>query len=335
MRRALTNVTFICIAMLVALATSVGYAECNRCIGQRCPDSCQYDCGGFYGGIEYLFLKPRTSGLDFAIADPNTDDNIQGPIELLELDAKSGVRASFGRATASGWDFGFTYTSFESNAAKSVDAPTGGQLWLTRTNPASFNNAATAADANADLDYQVLDCHAARWVHPNDCTAIRLFGGPRAAWIDQAMEVEYTGGTVGGTRTQSQTTKMDGFGARFGGEGHWWMNDCVSFFGSAAGSVLVGDFEIRHIELEPGLSTGNVDTTTNYYDAVTGIDVAFGMQVTGRRLSLQTGYELTSWLNLDQRVNYVGTSTVALGNQAMTSRDLVLDGLFVRFILHR
>jgi hypothetical protein len=137
------------------------------------------------GSIDYLHWKPRRRGLDFAIADPNTDNNVQGPIESLELESRSGLRLGLSYLLGSGWDTGFRYTFFESEDARVLAEPAGGQLWITQANPASFNNHADAVTAEADLDFDLYDWEVGYWLKPARNVRVRGFGGFRYAAIDQ------------------------------------------------------------------------------------------------------------------------------------------------------
>ena len=184
------------------------------------------------GSVDYLYWKARRNGMDFAISDPDTDDNIEGTMEALELESTGGVRASLGFWAACDWDLTLTYTHFDSDDHLSLDAIPGGQLWMTRSNPASFNNDAAAATADATLDYDLLDLGAGYWIRPSEMISIRVFGGPRGVWTRQEMNIEYSGGTVAGSRTQTQRTEMNGFGLRAGSQVHWHLGKALSLFGS-------------------------------------------------------------------------------------------------------
>ena len=297
--------------------------------GHRCRGLCRERYTQFLGSIDYLYWKARRGGLDFGILDPNNDNNIEGPVEALSLESASGVRANIGARIACNWDLGFTYTSFQTDDRRSLEAGTG-QLWLTRTNPGSFNNFATTAEAEAELDYQVFDIQAGYWFHPNDIASVRVFAGPRGADIEQAFDLTYSGGNVTGTRIQQQSTRLTGFGLRAGGEAHWRLGSALSLFGSAAGSVLVGELELEYLEQEAALSSGNVATRVDSFETVPVLDVAAGINLTFGKLSFQTGYELSNWFNVDQRLNFTGSSTIMRGSLTPSAQDLLVDGLFVR-----
>lgn len=327
MRRILTFLFLITASMIPLTAEEL---KLHHALG----DSGDRLCDTWVASVDYLNWKARRSGMDYAIVDPNTDNNIEGIIESMEFDNEGGIRASIGKRLACGWDTAATYTGYNTDDYRTLSAPAGGQLWLTRTNPASFNNAAASAVAQASLDYDVVDLEAGYWFHPNDVISFRVFGGSRGAWTRQATQIDYTGGTVTGTRTQIQRSRMNGFGFRAGGMAHWRMGCALSLFGSASASALVGDFEIEAIESE-GIASGNVSATSSFYDAVPNLELATGIDLTLRNVSLQTGYEFSSWMNLDQRMNFTGSSTIGRGNLGPSARDLILDGVFLRLVYTR
>lgn len=304
-------------------------------VGSAFADECCEDCGcteyRVFGSVDYLFLKARRSGLDFAIADPNTDNNIEGPVQALELESASGFRSSIGYLTSDGWTVGFTYMHFGAEDQSIVAEPAGGRLWLTRSNPASFNNDADAANARAQLGLDVFDLEAGYWFYPCCATSVRLFGGVRGAVMEHDFLVDYTGGSVTGTRSQEHRVEMDGAGLRFGAEGHWHVRPCVSLFGRTAASVLVGDFSETYTEMEP-IATGNVDITYKYFDIVPVLDLAAGLEWERGPLAIQLGYEISTWLNVDKKVNFTGAETINRGQFTDVNNSLGLEGWFARAI---
>lgn len=296
-------------------------------------DGCPCNRPGLILAADVLVIRPRRTGLDFAISDPNTDNNVEGPVDALELDSRAGVRAAIGYRTANNWDVIFTYTHFDTDTERTVLEPEGGFLWLTRTAPASFNNHADLAEATADLNYDLFDLEAGYAMLAVESLPIRLFGGFRAATIEQNFGVRYVGGTIIGERVQHQNTQVDGYGLRAGAETHWQLGRGWSLFGRAAGSVLVGQFSILYTEDESGFGgQGNVDVTYRYYDVLPMLDAAAGVSWQTGRLTWQAGYELTAALNLDKPVNFSGAETINRGQMANVGNDLVLEGFFARMV---
>lgn len=286
---------------------------------------------------EYLYLQPRRSGLDFAISDPNTDRTIEGPVNALELDSNSGLRASIGFFTRSNAQVLFTYTSFDADDQQSIAAPPGGRLWLTRTHPSSTNQFAFTADAATNTSFDIYDLDAGFTFFPNNCVSVRVFGGLRAAEIESEFRVSYTGGTIAGgnpVRTQIERTDVRAFGARAGGEAHWYLLNSLGLFGRLSGGVLFGDFSLQHIEREETLG-GDVNVSYKFFDAVPVMESAVGITGQHGNVTIQAGYELSVWFNTDQRFNFTGLAGTNQGQFTSVRQDIALDGLFFRVIYTR
>ena len=294
---------------------------------------------GFASGLilaaDVLYLRPRRGGLDFAISDPNSDNNVQGHVESLALDSNAGLRGAIGYRTVSGWDLVFRYTHFDTGTSRSVLRPEDGRLWMTRTAPGSLNNDADAAIASASLDLDVFDLEAGYLLTPAPSVPIRIFGGFRAAAIDEVFRVSYREGSVIEERIQRQDAQVDAFGLRAGAETHWRLGRRWSVFGRVAGSVLMGDFWIHYIEDEPAFQTvGNVDLTDRYRDVLPILEAAAGVSWQTGMLTWQAGYEMTAFLNSGQRVNLSGAQSYSLGQMTNVGRDLGLEGFFARLTLN-
>jgi len=312
---------------------SPSMASCHcDCVRSRCR--CRYH---WLASVDYLNWTPRRGGWDLAIRDPNSDNNIEGPVESLELENSSGVRASIGYLLGSGWDAGFRYTGFESDRRQTVLAADAGQLWLTRANPGSFNNAADAVDARAEVDLDIYDIEAGYWVRQCRSVKFRGFGGVRLASLDQAFDASYTGGTVAlPQRTYRQRTDLSAYGLRAGSEANWLLPRGLTLSGTLAGSLLIGDFQTSYLEQEAGFqSAGDVQLTDNYFEMVPVLEVQLGIAKRLGRCTLETGYEASAWFSADRRYNFTGAETINRGTMTNVPRDIGFDGFYLRMTLLR
>src|SRR3954468_17794863 len=67
--------------------------------------------GGWYAGVEFLYMTPRERGLDFALVDPRNDLVPAGTMQSLNYKASPGMRAAIGyKLPGRGWDIGVAYT---------------------------------------------------------------------------------------------------------------------------------------------------------------------------------------------------------------------------------
>ncbi len=320
----------------------------RRQTGRSACDACQCGCGdggcgrdacpGLFLSAEYLSWKPRRRGLDFAISDPDDQfltNTLEGKVESLELESNGGLRTTIGYLTASGWDVAFTYTNFHSSDSRFVREPAGGSLWATRVLPDGFeNNQADSAAAAASLNMDVFDLEMGRWLDPSDSTSVRFFMGIRSAIIDQDFSVDYAGGNIGNYPVR-QSVGMQSVGLRVGGSAHWYLSDYLSIFGGGSGSVLVGDFGTVYEE-DNGQQ---VSVTDDYFQSVPAIDVATGLNLDFHSLTVQVGYEFSTWFNVSERVNFndergiIGEFNPSVFSNG--SNDLGIDGFFVKLVYVR
>ena len=202
------------------------------------------------------------------------------------------------------------------------------------------------ADASASLNYNVFDLDVGYWFQPNDSISLRTFFGVRLAKIDRDFDVVYTNyGDTGFDVGVNHQVSFEGVGVRVGGESRWNVCRNVSLFGRAAAAVLLGEFDTVYEERNAGnlfFSTAFTQPISDdYFETVPVIEAAIGINVHHRAWTLQAGYELTSWMNLSQRLNFgndsdpPGSSTGTLGTHSRGSNDLGLDGLYLRLLHSR
>jgi hypothetical protein len=287
--------------------------------------------------IDYLNWTARRTGWDLAVRDADTDNNIEGPIESLQFENSSGLRTSISYLLGNGWDFGFSYTMFETDRDKSVAATDAGQLWLTRANPGSFNNSAAEVAAAADVDLDLFDLESGYWLQPSRNLRLRGFGGVRMASLDQSFQASYRGGTISAAgRHYRQRTDLTASGLRAGSEANWVLPNGFTLSGLLAGSVLIGNFESTYSENEPDFtSAGNVALSDEYTDVVPVLDLRIGAAKRWGRLTLETGYEASVWFNADRRYGFSGAETINRGAMANVPHDLGFDGFYLRLMLLR
>jgi hypothetical protein len=298
-----------------------------------CDDGCRCDAcserdlcwtpwcpGGYFFG-EYLNWEPRRRGHDFAIRDFGSSSVVGGNILSLSLNRASGFRTGMGYRTESGWDLGLVYTYFHSNDSR---GDTGGILRATMSHPA-VNANAEVAEANAALEYDVLDLEAGRWLTLDDSLFVRLYGGVRGAILDQSFHIRYDGGDFDSGHVDAPVD-FDGLGLRVGAEIHWDCGCGCSLFGRAAGSLLAGDFRLRRTETEDGRLL--VSITEDYHQTVPVTELAVGGQVECCDWLFQAGYEFATWHDMAERLAFSDDTRVA--HHSTTQGDLGFDGFFIR-----
>ena len=287
---------------------------------------CEFVCPGWSGSFDYLYLRPRSRGLDFAIPTDGAAQAVgAGAVQNVEFDYDTGFRAGLAYIMPSGWEAGFRYTHFETVERATATAPGGGNLWATRSHPA-FNEEATSAIASADFEYQVFDLEFGRWIEMNDFTTFRLFGGLRWLNTNQQLLINYDGDDFSNGIVR-QNKKDTGFGVRVGGEGRWSLLGGWSLFAQGAGTLCYSDSDLRLFETNNSGANLIVNVTDSFSEPISNIEAAFGASWTCDAWDIACGYELTNWFNLGSRVTF---DDIHEGAYDPTSYDILLDGLFFR-----
>lgn len=277
------------------------------------------DCtpsSGLVASAEWINWQAHRGGLDFAsFVDPIW--LTPATLDALDYDRDNGLRVGLGYRFESGWDVTWNYTYFQTSAAGAVDQAANPGLVLIATR-SYFDVAVDSVVAQTELDYGVHDLEAGRRFAWDNNAELRLFGGFRWAMIDQTENHWYAyqdhlGGTVDGTI--DGRSELEAYGIRLGAQTQWTTRWGLGLFGRLAGSVLVGNFDVRQREVDQAEGT-ILNFADEYYRAVPVIDAAAGAAWTYENWQLAGGYEMATWFNMAEveRASY----------------DLVLDGFFLR-----
>ncbi|MBI3831114.1 MAG: hypothetical protein HY291_16465 [Planctomycetes bacterium] len=301
---------------------------------------------------ELLYWKPVQDHQDFAVIDipslsgANSTDFPVGNVKSLDLDWSAGFRLGLGyRLPTDGWDIMAQYTYYRSEDHKSLVDPADAlhpSIW----NDDAGNDQADLARARQDLRYDAVDLELGRRFKVSQTLSARLFGGFRAAWINNDQRYNYFGDSfpaITASRLGGQLNEKNhffGYGIRLGGEGDWHLSRGFSFYGKAAGSLLVGQFDLKHFEAED--DDGNNAFTPNEVDRLIkdritrvvpvveiGAGVAWEKKLLGNlNLKLSAGYEFTNYFNTVRRTMFTGdngdaqitNTTDSLGFHGLTFR---------------
>jgi hypothetical protein len=293
-------------------------------IDNHCCERCE---GGFFAEGDYLLLKPRRRAFDFAILDPNNRGVTEGSIESLEWEFSSGFRAGGGyRLPGEGWEAGAYFTYLHSTISRTINAPPGGTIFATLTRPGGITQV-DSATADCGLNYRVVDVEVGRCFHPGESVTVRVFGGGRAASIDQGLNAFYNGGDANHALVQSPID-FDGGGLRAGGEGRLNLRWGLNLYASASASLIAGEFKTRLTETNNSGATTNVNVSETFDKVVPVAEMGLGIGWEYRNWQLSAGYEIVNWFNLVDSPNFV--DDVHIGKVSHRVSDLSLDGLMVR-----
>lgn len=199
------------------------------------------------------------------------------------------------------------------------------------------SRAATSAEGWATLDYDVLDFTLSRRFLM-DCPQqvnFTLFGGLRYAKIDQTLGIAYVDSVNSVSAEITNPIKLDAYGIRAGGQLDWNAYGCWSLFARGAVSALAArvDANFRETDVTGTGTTTPVNVSERYYQAVPGIETAFGIAYERNNWELGFGYEMAIWGNVGERRDFV--DDVDDQKSTYPSSDLILDGFFLRLAYNR
>jgi hypothetical protein len=294
------------------------------------PAPCGPACGpygGFYADVEFLYLKPYRQSLDFAIVSHNLNPDPEGSIQSDPWRARGAFRVGAGyRLPEDNWDIGFIYTYLHDDEGAALRAPAGGQLFATQTHPGTVEFANTAG-ADATLSYNVYDMEIGRSMDVSQHLSIRPFGGLRFADINQNFTVVYNGADANRDIVGSRI-KFDGAGLRAGGQADWKVLEHISLYGRAAGSLMVGDFNVNQTEFNNNGTTPLTNVQQSYRKITPVMEMGVGVAYHTDHFRVSVGYEVTNWFNLVDTPSFV--DDVHQGKYQRNVSDLGVDGLAVK-----
>lgn len=290
-------------------------------------------CGGWEGSAEFLYLKPRQRGLDFAATEDGTALVLgNGDIHNLDYDREGGFRASIGYRTKTRWGLIVSHTNFATDGVAYAERPDGiGQLFATRSHPDGTQEANTARMASS-LDYELFDVMLDRPFYDTRFATLSAFGGVRFVDFAQDFQYDYDGRDFINGRIIDRT-RMDGVGLRLGSEGRWNLPRGLSLFGRFAGGITYGRYETQFFEDNLDGQVLITEMRDQYEQAISSLEAALGVSWQWKSLRISGGYEMINWFNLSERAGYV--DDIQEATYIPLSQDMLLEGLFLQLALVR
>ena len=289
---------------------------------------------------DVLVWQASEDSLEYATTSKAQDRVQDGHIKSPDFEWDGGFRLGLGiKLPYDGWDLLFNYTYVQGKASGKASAPTDGAvfpLWM-----APFNLPTNFFVEQAKLHWRSLlnmadvelgrNCLVSQWV------SLRPFMGVRAAWIDQNLHINYTGGTAVAAGDKDQllfTNDFWGMGLRLGFDTLWGLGSGFGIYGNGAASLLAGDFTVRQKEKlkEADLMRMNLKADTS--SVVAGAELALGFQwdklfsQERYHLGLKLGWELNLFFDQNRLVQFLGGNP---GSISQSDADLSFQGLTVGF----
>lgn len=291
--------------------------------------TCNNRSAGFSSSIEYLLVRVRRTGNDYAIVDPNNNFAPDGRIRDAGFpDSDGALRTSIGfRPRNSEWELVFTYMYLNTNDNSASTAPPGGVVHATLTRPGIVDRVGLAV-ANAGVNMNVFDFETARTFRVDDGFSFRLGMGTRFANMDNTLLASYFGGDANGAVTRTRNS-FDAVGLTAGLQGDWIFGYGLRFFGRARGSVLMADFCNHTTETNDFGLTTNANVRESYLMTVPVLELASGLAWEYRNIRIALGYEIQNWFNVINSPTFV--DDFAEGKIGRRQSDLGIEGFFVQF----
>jgi hypothetical protein len=283
---------------------------------------------GVYFTGDYLLLRARRNALDYAVSSPGGGDIAAGDVQSVAWETRSGFRFGAGyQLPEDCWRIGLTYTYFYTAGDRSINAPSGGQLFATLTRAGSIDDVSSAS-AFTSLSYNVIDLDATRLVKVGKDLDVQLFGGGRFAWIDQKLDATYNGGSSLAVNDMVQSpVYFRGAGLTGGGQGFWKIWHDVGLYGGGRLSLLSGEFRNFLTETNGNGAVTVVNIRDVYYQIVPVVELNAGIAYVGEHFRFSVGYELTNWFNMVNSPDFATSSNI--GKVSRRTSDLTLEGLAV------
>ena len=318
-------------------------AGCDASFHENCAPCCCSPHAGWSVFADWLYLRVSRDGLDFAaLNDPGPTTEILGPTELFraEPDYESGLRIGANYVTCCGWGLGIAYTAFDTSAEASLFDPTG-TAGATRIHPDAVDvgdGDIQRANTRYDFELDVIDVDFGYWVDLNCCAAFHFFGGFRMAYIDQRMNTRYENGGPTDTVFVRETNDMDAYGLTVGAAGRWNVCRNLSLFGRARAGLMAGSFRRSNFERDSDDAADdlvNVDATSRDRHVVSSLEVTGGLASTvyascGTSLTVEAGYELQSWMNMADFIQF--HDDVMEASHSRNQSSIGLDGFYLRLV---
>jgi hypothetical protein len=336
-----------------AQGASVATSQVDKAVASKgacylAPDKPAIKGTGLTFTGEFLYWKPVTSDLDYAIThDDMDDDNFpalygNGGNQAVKMGWAPGFRLGLGyRLPYEGWDVKAAYTYFRSEGDASVSDGDGfivGNLLNEYADELDFE----LAKAKTNFDLDVVDFDVGRNTRISESLSLRPFIGFRYAKIKAAVDAKYYDDAASADNYYfaKVSSSSDLFGIHFGSDVELKIKHGFSFYGQFAGSILSGSVDSKYndgsvVALALDETYDNMKWSKNVI--VPAVQVAAGVSwekklLDNLNLKISAGYEYNEFFNaLDLTKGRYGYDYWGQPNHA--PQDLGLHGLVFRIKL--
>ena len=328
-----------------AMPSSCGVAGCDAgcgCGGGQCGWGCGTD-PVWHGYGDYLYLRPRNEGMEFAVPVDPTTLTQTGPTFSMNPEFAPGFRVGLSRAVNECSEIAVAYTYFRGDNSTGAEA-TGTSVLQPLvfspftpdtfpTNPLNVPWAIANAHEFTTFQYADVDFRHSLW--SCDCSCLNYIVGVRYAELGQEFDTNFADATMTNVAAMQTNVNFDGVGLRLGLDGERAVAGGFYTSAKAVANFIGGEFRANYIQ---GSNADALEVMTSWREArfvtILEAEVAAGWQSPGGRFRASVGYMLTDWLNAVKPSDYVtAVQTTPLasnpyhGANQLGSTALVFDGL--------
>ncbi|MDX8431131.1 MAG: Lpg1974 family pore-forming outer membrane protein [Candidatus Algichlamydia australiensis] len=287
---------------------------------QRCPMAMRYhpaidEESQFAARGEFLIWKTAANPLDYALPkqvnETGVDTGAIGPYEVLDYDWDPAFRLALQyRFCPDFWQAEVQYTYLSNSGSDSVNGgsnpnPAAGEAFLTGTFIQETGEALSRASASIDFDYHVLDFYLARRFLLAESIIFKFLFGASGAWINQDLDVRYTGFDIASSRT-TNNWKYNAGGIKAGITNDWFLGKGFGIYSQLVLGGFIGNWkgDARNTSID---TTGTSQTLENwtYEDTRFALTTQFQLGLSWHwlfeniSLRLFAGYEMNPWININ------------------------------------
>jgi len=302
---------------------------------------------GIGASFEAIYMRPSRDDLDYVVSDDKRTGNIQGSYKTVNPDYSGGARLGLSYTFDSGTAVRAQYTMLDTSDSDFTERTGVNDLWGTwlHANAIIDDNDVTSAEMQYDFDMDVFDLSARKTFDVGRDFGLGIEAGLRYAHLTQDIEINYRQDiTPAAFRRVDVNSSNDftGWGPRAGMDLDWRMGKGFSLFGSLAGSLLLGDFDLslKEHDWPVGAINGSrrvdVDKTEKnrmvpVVEMRAGLGYAYQLE-NGMSVGAKVGYEWQNWFNMVTTQRYLDDVDNQLAST--DTSDLSLDGFFLEGFLN-
>lgn len=336
---------------------------CDPC--DPCDPCGTCDFGDFTFGVDFLFMKPCVSGLDYAVIATGTEPATGSVGTFNHYKYKSicpewdpGVHVYFSMPDFwCDWTLSASWHYLDSSDNSTAHAGSG-TLYAVAAHPSMEFDAPETVINNIkgrwNMDYHEIDLLMSYDLCKKGCHTFSPFWGFDFLIIDQEFRttVRTAEATVESQEFIATRWKDDffGFGLKMGSNWDYRFSDCLSFYANAWGALLFGDpdphADFVHSALPAGTPPAAVVTASRFdhhddccnfiHGYHIGVGLLYETCACDMEFGFKLGYEFTNWLNLPQNRTYttnLDSTNVALNVLATpgSGRSIGMHGLVIGF----